>query len=81
MITWGRIYWPIMLLVVSVIEFGIPEFIAIITNPANTLSDYSWDELHVGSFPVHTLAWYVSLIIWLSFVVIITMHIWWRQFT
>jgi hypothetical protein len=75
---WGRVYWPVALLVMSVGFFGIPELIALFTNPANTLSDYAWDQLQVGSIPVHLVAWYISLVVWLLFVVIITMHIWWR---
>ena len=59
--------------------FGIPELIAIITNPANTLSEYAWDELRVGSIPANLVAWYVSLIVWLLFVAVITAHIWWRR--
>ena len=58
--------------------FGIPELIAIVTNSANTLSDYAWNELRVGSIPLHTVAWYISLAVWLMFVVVITAHIWWR---
>lgn len=78
MITWGRVYWPVALLIAAIGMFGIPELIAIVTNQANTLSEYCWDELRVGSIPVHTVAWYVSLVTWLLFVVVITAHIWWR---
>jgi hypothetical protein len=77
-ITWGRYYWPFFLLAVTV-AFAIPEIYAIITNVSNTLSDYSWQELHVGRiWPVHTIAWYCSLAVWGLFVVVITAHIWWR---
>jgi dolichyl-phosphate-mannose--protein O-mannosyl transferase len=79
MITWGKYYWPIALIVVSVAMFGIPELIALFTNQANTLSQYSWDELHVSGIAVHNVAWLVSLIVWLVFVVVITLHIWWRS--
>lgn len=75
---WGRVYWPVAMLVAFIGMFGIPEIIAIVTNSANTLSNYAWDELRVGSIPLHTAAWYVSLAGWLLFVVVITMHIWWR---
>ncbi len=78
MLTWGRYYWPVALLFMAVVMIGIPETIAIITNPANTLSDYSWDELRVGFVPVHTIAWYVSLAVWLTAIVLLTLHIWWR---
>lgn len=79
MITWGRVYWPYFLLVVS-LTFLIPELIAFFTNKANTLSEYSWDELHVGALQVHTISWYLSLGTWVLFVVLITLHIWWRTF-
>lgn len=78
--TWGRYYWPYFIILVTGL-FGIPEIIALIVNPANTLSDYSWAELHVGHSypPLHTMAWLVSLIAWGLFVVVITWHIWWRS--
>lgn len=77
---WGHTYWPLFILAVSVF-FGAPEIYALMTNPANTLSDYSWAELHVGRSypPLHTLAWFASLVLWLLFVVVITWHIWWRS--
>lgn len=79
---WGHTYWPLFILAVSA-AFGIPELYALATNPANTLSDYSWGELHVGRSypPLHTVAWFASLVIWLVFVVVITWHIWWRSIT
>lgn len=78
-ITWGKYYWPYFFILVSVI-FLVPELIALFSNPANTLSDYSWQELHVtGYVRIHTLAWWLSLIGWLLFVVVITAHIWWRK--
>jgi hypothetical protein len=81
MITWGKAYWPFFLLAVSG-AFLIPEIYALFTNAANTLSEYSWDELHVTGFQhVHSLAWYFSLISWILFFVVITMHIWFRRFT
>jgi hypothetical protein len=76
--TWGKFYWPVFMLAVS-LAFAGPEIYALFTNQANTLSDYSWDELNIhGRFPIHTLAWNISLIVWLLFVIVITMHIWWR---
>ena len=81
-ITWGRYYWPYLLLLVSFL-FAVPEIFALITNHGNTLSEYAWQELHVGRsyLPVHTLAWWVSLTTWVFFVLLITGHIWWRQTT
>jgi len=77
---WGIIYWPVFLSVVSTL-FLVPETVALFTNQANTLSDYAWNELHIGlSFGhgAHTVAWWLSLIAWVMFTVIITGHIWWR---
>jgi hypothetical protein len=76
---WGHTYWPWFILAV-VLAFGGPEIYALCTNHLNTLSDYSWAELHVGRSypPLHTFAWFASLITWGLFVVVITGHIWWR---
>lgn len=79
--TWGKYYWPYFLILVSFL-FLIPEIIALIANSANTLSAYSWEELHIaGTIRVHTLAWWLSLITWGLFVAVITAHIWWRKLT
>lgn len=79
-ITWGRFYWPYFIILVTIL-FGGPEIFALITNPGNTLSDYSWAELHVGRSypPLHTIAWFASLVMWALFTVLITWHIWWRS--
>lgn len=78
--TWGPHYWPWFILTVVVL-FGVPELWALATNSFNSLSDYSWAQLHVGQkYPlIHTVAWFASLIIWLLFVVVITWHIWWKS--
>lgn len=77
--TWGRTYWPIAMIIVSLL-FLPAEIIALVTNAANTLSDYSWYELHLRpGLSVHTVAWYLSFIGWLLFVVVITWHIWFRS--
>jgi hypothetical protein len=76
--TWGAIYWPIFLIGTSLTFLG-PELYALFTNWKNTLSDYSWTELHVSpGITVHTVAWYISLIAWLLVVVVLTLHIWWE---
>ena len=76
MITWGKYYWPYFLILVSCL-FLVPEIIALVTNWRNTLSQYTWKELHVDPhIHVHTIAWYISLITWLLFTIIITLHIW-----
>lgn len=80
MITWGRQYWPFYIIFTAGLFLG-PEIYALLTNWRNTLSQYSWNELHVNpGIPVHTVAWYISLMGWLLFVVVITAHIWWRKF-
>ena len=76
--TWGRLYWPLALAATSLLFFP-AELTALFTNSVNTLSDYSWYELHVSpGFTVHTIAWYASFISWLLFVAVITGHIWFR---
>ena len=78
--TWGLIYWPIGMVIVSLI-FLPAELYALFTNSANTLSDYSWHELGIDKavhVSYHTLAWYLSIISWALFVIIITGHIWFR---
>lgn len=80
--SWGQFYWPYFLILVSTL-FGVPELIALFTNVANTLSDYSRLQLHVGAAfagQVHTIAWWASLIAWLLFAVVITVHIWFIRF-
>ena len=77
---WGNLYWPYYLILASLM-FAVPEGIAIATRQwADTLSDYSRAQLHVGvgfaNNGVHTVAWWASIIVWLVFVVWITIHIW-----
>lgn len=77
-ITWGIFYWPYWIVLTS-LTFLVPEVIALVTNWRNTLSNYAWTELNVSPhITVHTIAWYISLIVWLLFVVVITAHIWWE---
>lgn len=69
-----------------VLGLGIPELIALFTSrnthTDNTLSNYSWIELHVSStITVHTVAWWVSLTVTLVSLVILILHIWWHQFS
>ena len=76
--TWGLHYWPVFLIAVSV-AFLIPEFIALLTNSVNTLSDYSWFQLGISPhLSRHTIAAWLSLAGWLAFVAVITGHIWFR---
>jgi hypothetical protein len=77
--TWGLTYWPIFLIAGSA-WFIIGESLALATNAKNTLSDYSWYELHIQpGITQHTVAWYFSLIAWVLFAVLITGHIWLRN--
>jgi hypothetical protein len=78
---WGLHYWPGYLTVASLF-FLVPELFALATNPANTLSDYCWHELDVTralEFTMHSVAWYASLAAWIVFVLVITLHIWFRS--
>jgi hypothetical protein len=80
-ITWGIYYWPIWI-VVTALLFLPTEIFAVITNPANTLSEYCWHELNVTqalTFSAHGMAWWISLIMWGFFVVAITLHIWYAS--
>lgn len=83
-ITWGHHYWPIALIIASVtlaLLFFPAEIYAIFTNTSNTLSDFSRYELGVttafGQQTIaHTFAWWASFLVWMSFVFVITLHIW-----
>lgn len=85
MLTWGKIYWPIFLIVegtLLMVGFLPAEIIALLSRVTNhldnTLSYYARTELHVTSSiqDIHDVAWYASLIPWVIFVVWITGHIW-----
>lgn len=90
MATWGKIWWPVFLIISSVwlmTGFGVPEAWALIAhtnnNADNTLSYYARTELHVSVATVgsiHTVAWYLSFLVWMMFVIFITAHIWMDQF-
>jgi hypothetical protein len=80
--TWGPDYWPWVLIAVS-ITIGVPEIYAIATNTANTLSWYSWHELHVTPgqpFSRHTAAWLLSQGLFLLMTFWLWLHIWYAQF-
>jgi hypothetical protein len=77
---WGNFYWPVYLTVASLF-FLAPEFIGLITNSANTLSDYCWRELSVNvsyGHGVHTVGWWLSLVSFVVAAVLLIIHIWWR---
>jgi hypothetical protein len=85
MLTWGRIYWPIFLILSGLwilTAFLIPEVIALLSEVKNhldnTLSEYARTELHVSSTiqDMHDIAWWISLTAWVVFAVWATGHIW-----
>lgn len=88
--TWGKIYWPVFLIISGfwvLTAFGVPETLALIQQPSqhvdNTLSYYSRVELHVSvatATNIHTVAWWLSFVVWMMFVIFITAHIWFDQF-
>lgn len=80
--TWGPDYWPWALIGIA-LAIGIPEVYAITTNTANTLSWYSWTELHVRPvtpFTRHTAAWLLSQGLFAVGVFWLWAHIWYAQF-
>lgn len=83
--TWGLTYWPYFLITIGlifIIGFLPPEIYALITNPSNTLSDYSWHELDVSvawNAGKHTLAWWLSLITFCTGISLLITHIWFRS--
>ena len=79
--TWGPVYWPLFLTIVAVLFLG-PEFLALITNSANTLSDYCWRELNVTmvfGHGKHTVAWWLSQIAFYVSAIVLALHIWYRS--
>jgi hypothetical protein len=88
--TWGRVYWPIFLIISSawlLSGFGVAETIALLSPVSghldNTLSTYARTELGVSvavQNGVHTIAWWCSFVAWTLFVTFITAHIWFLQF-
>lgn len=79
-ITWGLVYWPCWLFFIAA-TFLPTETYALITNPANTLSDYCWHQLNVTralTFNAHGVAWWASLITTLLAFAVLVAHIWFR---
>ncbi len=80
--TWGPSYWPWFLIVVTLAFLG-PEIAALLTNSANTLSDYAWGHLSVQQgqrFSQHDAAWLLTLGVWLTTAFWLTAHIWFYRF-
>lgn len=91
MMTWGKDYWPIFLSIMgglTLTGFGIPEAIALFkegvgSHVDNTLSYYARVELHASvatQMNIHSIGWWLSLLVWAMFVSFITPHIWFLQF-
>jgi hypothetical protein len=77
---WGNWYWPAGL-AVMLAWFAPAELFALLTNVNNTLSDYCWRELDVTramEISGHGVAWWCSFLMWIAFVITITLHIWYR---
>lgn len=80
--TWGPSYWPWFLIIVAA-AFLAPEIYALITNSANSLSDYAWGQLQVHDgqrFDQHDAAWLLTLGVWITAAVWLTWHIWFYRF-
>lgn len=77
-------YWPVFLIISAIwilCGFGIPEVLALVSKVTNhtdnTLSNYAHVELKVSTqMTIHTIAWYLSLLVWLLSTTILTFHIW-----
>lgn len=88
--TWGHWYWPVFLIVASVViivGFVPAEIIALLSevrnHTDNTLSYYARTELGVSvavQNTVHTVAWWASFVLYLLFNAFIIPHIWFVQF-
>lgn len=80
--TWGHAYWTVFLLVTSALLIP-AELYAVVTRPANTLSDFSWYELGVypgEKFFAHNAAWFLSQGVFLVLTLWLWAHIWYGEF-
>lgn len=81
MITWGREYWTYYLIAAGSLFAG-PEIYALLTNAANTLSDYSRYELGAHFtvsgqvFQHYNVAWSLSLLAYVILSIELVRHIW-----
>lgn len=90
MMTWGKEYWPVFLLISTAwiaTGFGIPEGFSLASDPSkhldNTLSYYARTQLHANiavAGGMHTVAWWATFVLWMIFVIFITAHIWFAEF-
>jgi hypothetical protein len=80
-VTWGKLLWPIWLTLVT-LTFLVPEIYALITNANNTLSDWIWRLLNVSRNQQDwTAAHFLVFGVWLTLVVWLTFHFFFRRFT
>lgn len=78
--TWGPHVWPWFLIAVAGVFLALETY-ALVTNSANSLSDYAWTELGIRGFrPVHSAAWLLTLGAWLTLAYFVTEHIWFRRY-
>ncbi len=79
---WGERYWPVWLIVVLCTFLG-PEIYALVTNSANTLSDWIWTILHVRSAQ-SPLKWSAAQLLtfgaWCVLVWWLTLHFWFHLY-
>lgn len=78
---WGKVYWPLWLTVVTLSLLG-PEIYALATNANNTLSDWVWRQLNVTRNQQDwTAAHFLVFGVWLTLVIWLTFHFFFRRFT
>jgi len=80
--TWGTGYWPYALIAISLMIL-VPEIYALVTNPANTLSDYVWRELRVSLTPhriAHTAAWFLTQGAFIVLNLWLVLHLWYGKY-
>lgn len=78
---WGNKLWPIWLIVMTGTFLG-PEVYALTTNANNTLSDWVWRQLNVSRAQQDwTAAHFLVFGVWLTLVIWLTFHFFFRRFT
>lgn len=85
--TWGRTYWPIFL-AATFLLFIVPESMALMgingTNVDNTLSNWVWTRLHIQSNEKMNQWSALDFLLfgqWLTLVIWLTWHFFFRKFT
>ena len=84
--TWGLWYWPKFLIISAIIiaaGFGPAELFAVFQRGShvdNTLSYYARTQLNVtAQMTQHTVAWYLTLFVYLVIGLALLFHIWFDQ--